>query len=498
MKKMILCLLIAAAFIMLYSCGNDADTGINGEQTPVNQDNGEEIVEQTEVPARYTLPEADFNGSDFTVLVRNAGEGDRWADHDFYAEEENGDPINDAVFRRNRLIESTYNINLREIRNTNMYDTNSIRNQIMAGDTAFDVIAGIVQPTTALVQEGALVNLLTVPNLNLSQPWWDQRCNENMTINNKLYFISGDINTVDKSATWAVMFNKQILAENALDDHYALVNSGKWTIDKMYENSRSITQDLNGDGVLTPEDKWGAVNQYECGYSLFASSGEKSVIKDANDFPVLNINTEKAASILSKVHEFLTDKTAQIKADDYRDQYADVWMEVSVKMFMEDRALYFIAPLMLVPHLRSMETNFGIIPMPKYNEEQELYYSPMQYNNSTAISIPVTATEDDLYRTGIILEMMCAESTETLRKAYYDITLKVKMTRDDESAEMLDIIFGNRAFDLGLTFNWNDMQNFYVDLLRQETFTFVSAFEKRENTFTRAIDRTIDMFEKME
>jgi len=50
-----------------------------------------------------------------------------------------------------------------------------------------------------------------------------------------------------------------------------------------------------------------------------------------------------------------------------------------------------------------------------------------------------------------MLEALQSESAKTVRPAYYDIALKTKYTRDDDSVEMLDLIFNTRVVDIGDT-----------------------------------------------
>ena len=53
----------------------------------------------------------------------------------------------------------------------------------------------------------------------------------------------------------------------------------------------------------------------------------------------------------------------------------------------------------------------------------------------------------DLEFVGIVTELMSAKSYEMVRPAVYDVALKTKIARDDESAEMLDIILDSMIFE---------------------------------------------------
>jgi hypothetical protein len=101
--------------------------------------------------------------------------------------------------------------------------------------------------------------------------------------------------------------------------------------------------------------------------------------------------------------------------------------------------------------MREMKTDFGILPYPKYDESQKDYYSRIE--GCEMSGIPNTVT--DKARTSAVIEALASISATTVEPAYYDIVLKSQAARDNDSSEMLDIIFANRVFDLGDTI-WCD------------------------------------------
>jgi hypothetical protein len=146
--------------------------------------------------------------------------------------------------------------------------------------------------------------------------------------------------------------------------------------------------------------------------------------------------------------------------------------------------------------LRDMETDFGIIPPPKFNNEQSDYCVAIHPGCTSSIAIPVTVENTE--RTGTILEALTAESKYTLLPAYYDISLKTKFARDDESQEMLDIIFANRIYDLGQVFSWGNAQAFYEQQLSKGTGNLTSYWEKNEIKITTAMQKTMDTLNNLE
>ena len=96
--------------------------------------------------------------------------------------------------------------------------------------------------------------------------------------------------------------------------------------------------------------------------------------------------------------------------------------------------------------LRNMDTDFGIIPYPKYDETQEEYRTT-SHNAVSMMCFPVTVKDPEM--SAIITEALCAESYRNVIPQYYDIALKAKGARDDESGEMIDLIRDGLIFDFG-------------------------------------------------
>ena len=120
--------------------------------------------------------------------------------------------------------------------------------------------------------------------------------------------------------------------------------------------------------------------------------------------------------------------------------------------FAAGHALFYGDMLAFVNQLREMTSDFGIIPMPKYDEAQESYGEYISNGWTTAYAVPMT--NGDPERTGVILEVLSGYSTDTVRQALYAVSLSAKLVRDADSVEMLDIIFGSKSYDWAVDFTW--------------------------------------------
>ena len=156
------------------------------------------------------------------------------------------------------------------------------------------------------------------------------------------------------------------------------------------------------------------------------------------------------------------------------------------KNFGEGRALFWMGGMKVLEWYRDYEVDFGLLPTPKLSESQDRFYCSYSTGNLTAYSVPLT--NPDYERTGIITEAMAALSQSTLTPAYYDITLKGKALRDEESIAMLDLVLNSRHYDMGATANWGGMFN----SIRNEYATFTSSFASMETATRAAIEAFIN------
>jgi len=143
-----------------------------------------------------------------------------------------------------------------------------------------------------------------------------------------------------------------------------------------------------------------------------------------------------------------------------------------------------------------MEADFGILPFPMWDEIQESYRS---YANPSAPSFAIPSTVSNLERTGIIMEALSAEGYRTIIPEYYDVILKVRDTRDDESELSIDFIGGNLFFEITFFYSlsFTSINSALVPLLfTSKSKDFVSYYTKTENAALTQIEKFIGIMTK--
>ena len=223
-------IIVWLAVIMLYGCAENSDTEFIAPTTENTEGETTETTAEPPIERPYIPDGVNYGGYTFRVL-RPETYIDGKNNDEVFAEQETGEPLNDAIYRRNAIVESLINIKIQSV--TANVGTGELagyaRRIIQSGSDDFDAVIGANWTPISLLQDGCLVNLYNIPNLNLSKPWWDQRAIEELSFRrSKLYYISGDINYYDKYGIMVLYFNKRLFDENGFGYPYDKVRNGAW------------------------------------------------------------------------------------------------------------------------------------------------------------------------------------------------------------------------------------------------------------------------------
>lgn len=483
MKKAICCMLLCAMLCAAAGCASkeaDNETTNTADTTAADKETAETETETEKLLP--DLPERDFEGYTFRGMTKGTASS-HWYSRDFYAAELTGEAINDAVYNRNAVICEKYNFKMEELGAESGDPVTDARKAVQAGENSFDVIlAG--NSINPMITDGMLLDLNAMPYMDMTKPWYDQNANESLSIAHKLFISCGELNVMDNDATWSILFNKPMAENLGLGDLYEMVLNGTWTQDVLLSAMEAASIDLNGDGLRDVDDQWGNVGESFDVMGYMVGAGARCFTKDADDMPVLDVLSERYVDAYTKASA-INDNTdiclTIAKAQDWA---------ILDKVFTDGRCLFSYVGLNRVTLFREMEADFGILPTPKYDEAQEEYYNVVSTWGANFFAVPKTA--EDMERTGIILEALSAESMYTLTPAYYDVTLKTKAARDEESSAMLDIIFASRVFDLGNFYGWGGIFDLPGSQSAAGKTDIVSAVEGKVNVINAAMEKTIN------
>lgn len=474
---------------LLFSCGTAPadvhDAGTTDETTtePVTE-------ESTGIPD--DLPEMDYEGRTFTTITFDQ------ILPDYEAETENGDVINDAVYYRNRDVSERFNVTLENISNANYGETtNFIKKTTLAGEEVFQLVAHHAVSMGSLAMDGLFMNWYDVPYVDFSKPWWSKSTTEDLTYGGDLALLAvGDYALSALAGAYCYFYDKPAAEDYQLDDLYAVVNDGKWTMDYVMNTVKDIYKDLDGDGEKDGDDYYGlsqtllsAVNTY------LWSSGGKIFEHDKNGIPTLVYKNEKINTIVDKVYALCYETEGVCTK---RPQYPSDQNHFSSALAFRDNLSTFISGTldMTVNYFRERSTEYGILPYPKLDENQK-EYKTMVDGYHAVLAIPKTVQDPEFV--GIITEALNAESMKQVFPAYYEIALKKKYSYDDESVKVLDIVVDNRVFDFGYVYDgWKGMSFYFQTLIGdQKSKDFESFYAKKAKASETYYNKLINYFDEI-
>ena len=445
MKK--LCLLLSILMLSTFTavCGNQIT------DLQESNDSDASVTDETTAPKKE-LPKIDFGGKIFVVLTTDLTNDYRSLE--FSAEEINGTPVNDAVFERNSMIERDYGItfDIRQISDIPL----EIRKAVQAGENGPDLALVQLYDTGPLFLDGMLCDLNSFEYIDFDSGSWDKKAAEQMSVGGTLLTALGDMNINDKDMTWCLFFNKNIAKDYDLPDLYSLVREKKWTFDKFSELCHNVTYDLNGDGKYDDNDLWGHVTVFARSAAAYTYSmgGYLTVKNEKTGYPELNLGSERIYDAYEKVRSLFFDsgECHDVETMPY-DGFPHQWRKTE-QMFGSEQILFCGEAMQNTERFRNYETDFGILPLPSWSENS--YGNNMVWRQAFSTVIPATAgfNEEQRERAGLILEAIQEYSTELVKPAYYEKSLKGKFSRDNESYGMIDIIFDNRYYDICSYYGW--------------------------------------------
>jgi len=426
--KILIILLCLTLVIQVTGCGETivADNFTEEETT----DETSEIVPEVE--------KRDFGGRTFRMLTRTKADT---IHPNLNTDELTAEPINDAIYYRNRKLENDYNITFTEHLNTE--PSGIARASILANSDDFEMITMRCIFSYQLAAEGLSYPVDELENINLDRPYWYSSINEALTLFGRQYFAAGAFNLTSYDFTHMLLFNKRVAEDFLIPNLYETVENGEWTYDLFAKYVSMVSGDVNGDSKLDENDRWGYLaNGKQVPPCFWISAGVLSIAKDENDEPVIAYDSERFADVFTRIFEITRDTGAWYYNTDPEDVPPS-----SIRIFSADNALFMDCTFFFIEYLRNMESDFGILPYPKWDNNQEKYISRIE--GCDLFIVPITAQDTDYV--SLILEALAAESEKSVIPQYYEVALKGKYSRDDESAAMLDLIFNNRVFDFGDT-----------------------------------------------
>ena len=490
MKKLF-CVLLAALMLVgtLASCGTTDETP---EGTIAQTQAGTVLEEETR--EALNVPATRFDGTELCFLTRDESE---WSTLEIFAENQSSesDNISNAVFERNDRILQAYGVTITELKKATGEHHGNLTNEVSAPTGDFQAVITNTSGSASFASNGFLWNLNAdeIEFMDFTKSWWDTNMAEGMSIDGRLYFATGDLLTSDNDATFVIMFNKKLAKDyKDIPDLYALVENGEWTMDELYKYEQLAVQDNNGNNKLDYDtDICGLAYTNDMPYCVLFGGGITLCTKDEDDIPVYSLDVQRADDI-AEMGKLLFSKDHTIDLNAVVNSGGITMYEAGAKTFGENHALFMGEVMQCVTRMRGYDVDFGILPYPKFNTQQANYASMMHFTAS-CVSIPKSVSGDDLVMVNSMIEAMAYHSVDTLTVQYYEINLKTKGAKDEQSGPMMDMILSGRVCDLSYYYQWGSNAFGQVAGCLLPTGKSVASISKR---FAAQIDRSISQLMK--
>ncbi len=449
MKKLLVLLLTLALLVSsLAACKND--------ETPTNTE--EKKTQAVDDLVKLGLPEGtDMQGKSFTVYNQPWNGYEPLSITDIKPEEGDIGNISEAAYERAWDVEETLNC---EIFNSvgETYQENGLKKlqvALSAGDCPYDILMIRTKQYLSLVTSGYLTDISNIPYLNLTEEWWDTDSRDALALGKKAYAICSDMTINDDLHIANIYFNKQMIENYSatMESPYDLVEDDEWTFETMYDMAKQVAShpdDVIGVPGNTAQDIYGFGYVQDAAGAFLNAFGVNVCTMDESGTPVYGLGGDLAITKMQKLMSILLDTNTSINFHARLGYSAATTAETET--FLSGRELFCIGGLYYASDMRRSETEFGIIPFPKYNTDQTDYITPIYSASLSVSAVPVT--NQDMDNTGIFMEYFAYKGNQYMRPALYDELLEGYLPRDEESLEMLDIIFDTVRYDCGMIFNF--------------------------------------------
>lgn len=494
MKRSICAILAALLAFSCVACSeSNPGNSEEGTKTEVSGENVEVVVEEDEVGVpEPELPAKNYEGAEFTCLTRGRYSGS-FEEPFLSAEELNGEIVNDAIFNRNLAVEEKFNVKVNIIENPDA--ANEIQNLVLASDNSVDVVDTMASSLASLSMNGILYNLLKMDHLNLEADYWSKIVKNDLQIDGKLYMMPSDISMNRLEYAFFLYFNKELIRDYNLEDPYTLIDEGRWTLDKYLDYITTVSADLNGDGVYNDKDLYSILYESSDIHYILIGCGVNYTERDDAKGLVATAYTEKTDSIIERCRAAYSGNNVityqKIAQGVDTSGYDNLW-EWARTLFANRQYLFLDLGMFELQNLREMEDDFGLAPMPKYDEDQEDYYHRI---NQLACIFSVPISCPDLDRAGIILEYASYISNRDLLPAYYETTVKQKRIRDEKAVEVVDIVRRTARYQLA------DVYDLGISSILTNAFDsgdLASKYAKSEKIINKSIEKLYNAISGLE
>ena len=403
---------------------------------------------------------------------------------EFVQTEEVDDDRLSSIYKRNKAIEARLGVTLQftgEFGDSTAMESymKKVDQAYTSGTNDFDIIAAYSRTQGALLTQGYVQNLSKIEtnHIDISKPWWPPRINDNLQIAGDLYYVSGDMSMTAIDNLHCVYFNKELVDAkydveakayfdangheytDATDQKgratdtatywlYEKAYSGTWTIDDLIYFSSDCYEDATDNGK-TVDDMYGLVSIDYCMSALYGGSNLRMIEQDEN--AVLKISDDWTSNRTTRL---IAKLETLMRSDSYHTH--NTTGKTYYQPFLNGNALFAVYYLrMATDYLLSSDavTEYGILPIPKYDTAQKNYYTVIG-NEFSIFSIFIDCADrgdeqGTLSMLTAVLECWASEAYRKTTPVVFELNMQLKSSPTQAETDMCEIIRANIMFDMG-------------------------------------------------
>ncbi|MBQ2709102.1 MAG: carbohydrate ABC transporter substrate-binding protein [Clostridia bacterium] len=490
MKKFTLYVLLAAMLTGTISCGSDAPAA--------DTTAGDNTTAPAETTSYLdTFADKKFDGETLTIVAEHYE-----SQPTLPPEEQTGEVVDDALYDRDSTVSDRLGITIEYVPYAKRGEMRTaVQTAITAGDTIYDaIILSMADGMNKLAPEGYLLDLNSLPSISLDEAWWSQSCRENLTFNGKQYITSGPISLAYYYAPCVIAFNQRLTDEYKIPNLYELVLDGKWTLEQFGAITKNVAADLNADGNMTAADDFFAFACDELtGQAFFIGAGGAQTAVGDNGEPVLVMDSAKHVDILDKIISVVADNSMRLLTEGVKMDGSSI-AAYNKTWHFKNAATMLMGYNMsgIIQYLRDMTDDYGLIPMPKLDANQKEYFTYGSPWGPVGVAVPVTCPEERTDLVGTALEMMAYLSYTNVGPQMFNVTLKEKISRDDNSKIMLDMIYADVIFDLNGIHNFGSTGNLLRSCAIGAKENFSSQYASSLPSAEEALKKLMDQYKAID
>ncbi len=441
-KKLILCFLVLSTLIScvgLVSCqtkgGNETEEN-TADKLP--NSNGNDDSELTVDPGK------SYGGEDFTVLTYDA-----LVDEFGNSNSEDPDAVEEALFNRDSYVEEELDVQFVYNKMNGHYhqrDTffKTVDDSVSLGHGAWDLIGcySMIAPNLAL--HGRLFDLQSLNNIDFTRAWYPQFMLDACTINDKTYFITGDISTNTLYQMYGVAFNPTQANARGIKESklYEMVYNNEWTYEALFEMCETLGSELHGNGTWDQNDFYPIVSTSSACIDVFYFSSGLTIINEDDEGHLSisgDVNDEKVMLIYGLVYD---------AKNTFHSYYA---FEEDSTAILDNRCIFSISPVVKFRNdWADADQQYRILPLPKFESGDATEYQTLLSFPHTQYCVPVDSVDKE--RSTVVMEYLGYASYNYVTPEVFEETMKLRYSANEDCSKMFDIMRNGCTLDIASLF----------------------------------------------